>query len=121
MALFKTDQKNNAFIITITGFAGTEKASTFVQDLKDEVSRIDVKNFTLIADGTDLKTFKPEILIVLEKSYALYMSLGFKKVIVVNPVRVTPRLQIKRVAKNVNFTGEFINTLQNALSISGSL
>lgn len=121
MTLFDTDKKNKAFIITISGFAETGKASSFVDDLKKEVAKIDVKNFTLIADGTHLKTFKPEILPVLEKSYALYTSLGFKKVIVVNPVSVTPRLQIKRVAKNTHFSGEFITGLENALSVAANL
>lgn len=121
MALFETDRKNKAFVITISGFAETGKATNFVDDLKKEVAKIDVKDFTLIADGTHLKTFKPEILPVLEKSYALYTSLGFKKVIVVNPLKVTPRLQIKRVAKNTQFSGEFITGLDEALRVAASL
>lgn len=79
MAQFQTDNSHKAFIITLGGFAATEQASTFVDDLKKEVSKIDVKNYSLIVDSSDLRTFKPEILPVLEKSYALYMSLGFKK------------------------------------------
>ncbi|GIN39155.1 MULTISPECIES: hypothetical protein [Heyndrickxia] len=121
MPLFQTDSRNKAFIITIEGFAEVDRAADFVGKLKNEVSTIDVNNYTLIADGTHLKTFKPEILPLLEKSYALYMSLGFKKVLVVNPQRVTPRLQVKRVAKNVQFTGEFIPSLQEALHISANL
>lgn len=121
MALFETDRKNKAFIITISGFAETGKASNFVEDLKKEVAQIDVKKFTLIANSTQLRTFKPEILPVLEKSYALYTSLGFKKVIIVNPINVTPRLQIKRVARNVHFSGEFITGLENALRVAASL
>ncbi|MEC2056290.1 hypothetical protein I6J18_00895 [Peribacillus psychrosaccharolyticus] len=118
MTLFQTDHKNKAFIITIAGFAGAEGAALFVEGLKKEVSKIDVKAFTLIADGTNMKTFKPEILPILEKSYQLYMSLGFKKVLVVSPASVTPRLQIKRVAKNVHFSGEFIGNLRDALTES---
>lgn len=120
MALFQTDQINKAFIITLGGFAETEKASTFVDDLKKEVSKIDPKKFALIVDSTELKTFKTEILPVLEKSYALYMGLGFKKILMVEPKRVTPRLQLKRIAKKVQFTGEFIQNLQDALRISRS-
>lgn len=120
MALFKTDQINKAFIITLGGFAETDKASTFVDNLKNEVSKIDPKKFSLIVDSTELKTFKTEILPVLENSYALYMSLGFKRILMVEPRRVTPRLQLKRIAKKVQFTGEFIENLQTALKISAS-
>ncbi|AEH54458.1 MULTISPECIES: hypothetical protein [Heyndrickxia] len=118
MAQFQADNSHKAFIITLGGFAATEKASTFVDDLKKEVSKIDVKNYSLIVDSSDLRTFKPEILPVLEKSYALYMSLGFKKILMITPKRVTPRLQLKRIAKKVNFTGEFINSLQAGLELS---
>lgn len=120
MAQFQADPRNKAFVITLGGFAATEKASNFVEDLKKEVSKIDVKNYSLVVDSTELKTFKTEILPVLEKSYALYMSLGFKKVLMVKPQSVTPRLQLKRIAKKVNFTGEFIDGLQNALRVSAN-
>lgn len=46
------------------------------------------------------------------------MSLGFKRILMVTPKRVTPRLQLKRIAKKVNFTGEFVTTLQEALKLS---
>ncbi|MFB6468322.1 hypothetical protein ACE38V_16220 [Cytobacillus sp. Hz8] len=118
---FQTDTRHRAFIITINGFAGAESAANFVGNLKNEVSKLNPSEYTLIADGAQLKTFKPEILPILEKSYALYTSLGFKKVFIVNPERVTPRLQCKRIAKNVGFTGEFISSLQEALEVAASI
>jgi len=118
MALFQTDKNNKAFIITLGGFAETEKASGFVENLKKEVSSIDVKKFSLIVDSTELRTFKTEILPVLEASYSLYMSLGFKKILMVTPKRVTPRLQLKRIAKKVQFSGIFMDSLQETLKAS---
>ncbi|PKG22832.1 hypothetical protein [Niallia nealsonii] len=120
MALFQTDKNNKAFIITLGGFAETDKASNFVENLKKEVSSIDVKNFSLIVDSAELRTFKTEILPVLEASYSLYMNLGFKKILMVTPKKVTPRLQLKRIAKKVHFSGIFINTLQEARSAAKS-
>ncbi|KHD85860.1 hypothetical protein G4D61_14865 [Bacillus ginsengihumi] len=118
MAQFQVDHKNKAFIITLGGFAETEKASNFVADLKKEVAKIQVNQFTLIVDSAKLRTFKTEILPVLETSYGLYMSLGFKNILMVKPESVTPRLQLKRIAKKVNFSGEFIDSLQEALNVS---
>jgi hypothetical protein len=118
MALFNTDKVNKAFIITLGGFAETDKASNFVDDLKKEVSKIEVNKFTLIVNSAELKTFKPEILPVLETSYGLYMSLGFKKVLMVKPKRVTPRLQLRRIAKKAHFSGEFIDSLQDGLNLA---
>ncbi|WP_409296809.1 hypothetical protein V1498_02850 [Peribacillus sp. SCS-26] len=119
MSVFRTDSAHKAFIITLGGFAGSDKASNFVENLKSEVSKIDVKNYTLIVNSSELRTFKPEILPVLETSYGLYMSLGFKRVLMVKPQRVTPRLQLRRIAKKVHFTGEFIDDLQSGLLMSG--
>ena len=118
MAIFEVDNKNKAFVITLGGFAATERADTFVDDLKREVSKINVINYSLIVDSTELKTFKPAILPVLETSYGLYMSLGFKRILMVSPRRVTPRLQIKRIAKKVSFSGEFVTNLQEALRLA---
>ena len=116
MALFQTDERNHAFIITIAGFFGvTESAGNFVDDLKKEVSKIRVRDYKLIVDSSDLRTFKPEILPVLETSYGLYMSLGFQRILMVTPQRVTPRLQLRRIAKKTKFTGEFVENLQLAL------
>jgi len=120
MALFQTDKHNKAFIITLGGFAETEKASNFVDNLKKEVASIDVKKYSLIVDSTELRTFKTEILPVLEASYALYMKLGFSKILMVTPKKVTPRLQLKRIAKKVHFTGIFMDSLQEALKASKS-
>jgi len=118
MALFEVNNQHKAFIITLGGFAQTNRAANFVDDLKQEVSKIEPKNYSLIVDSTELKTFKTEILPVLEKSYAFYMSLGFKRILMVSPRRVTPRLQLKRIAKKVNFTGEFVVNLDEALKLS---
>ncbi|WP_419883524.1 hypothetical protein ACN6MY_08215 [Peribacillus sp. B-H-3] len=120
MALFETNQKAKAFIITLGGFAETDKASNFVDLLKQETAKLHVKDFTLIVDSSELRTFKHSILPVLEQSYALYMSLGFKKILMVKPLHVTPRLQLKRIAKNTGFTGQFVDSRQDALSISVS-
>lgn len=115
MPTFQTDNKNKAFVITLGGFAETEKAATFVDDLKLEVSKINVLDYTLLIDSTELKTFKPAILPYLETSYGLYSSFGFKRIVLISPKRVTPRLQIKRIAKKVNFTCDFVVNMQEAL------
>jgi len=117
-SIFNTDNENKAFIITLGGYAATESASSFVDNLKAEVAKINPSNYSLIVDSYELRTFKPAILPTLEISYGLYMSLGFKKTLMVKPNRVTPRLQLRRIAKKVNFTGEFIDGLNTALNIS---
>lgn len=91
MARFEVDHQNKAFVITLGGFAATERASNFVNDLKQEVSKIHPIHLSLIVDSTELKTFKPEILPVLEKSY-------------------------RKIAKKVKFTGIFVPTLAEALT-----
>jgi hypothetical protein len=115
--VFTIDTVKKTFTITLVGFAAEERASVFVDNLKRNVAKINPKDYVLIVDSTELKTFKPQILPVLEQAYALYMSFGFRKILMVNPRRVTPRLQLKRIAKKCNFTGLFIDTLQDALNM----
>lgn len=115
MAQFEVDSKNKTFIITLKGFVKTGGADTFVDDLKEAVSQINPKQFNLVVDSTELRTFKPDILPVLENSYRLYMSFGFNDILMVKPQKVTPRLQLRRIAKKVNFTGKFMDSRQEAI------
>lgn len=112
--IFAVDTEKKTFTITLQGFAGTDSASVFVDALKMTVSNTKPQDLYLVVDSTNLKTFKPDILPVLANSYKLYMSLGFKDVYMINPQGATARLQLQRMARTVNFTGKFVNTIEEA-------
>lgn len=113
-----TDTLSKALIIKLSGFAPKEKASSFIDLYNMAVGKVVPSRTTLIIDSSELKTFAPQILPVLEQSYKLYMSTGFKNVIMVNPKDITAKSQLKRIGNTVSFTGLFVDSQAEALNIS---
>lgn len=114
----KKDDENNALVIKLSGFAQKDKAASFVSIYQDAVSKVTPSTINLIIDSTELKTFHQEILPVLTKSYELYMSSGFKKVIMVNPKDIAAKMQLARVARSAQFNGVFVDSIDEAYSLS---
>lgn len=111
---------NKALVIKLSGFAPKDKAKDFIGLYNHAVSQVQTDKTTLIIDSTELKTFAPEILPVLEQSYKLYMSSGFKEVVMVCPQEIVATSQLKRVGRSVSFTGVFVNSKEEAVNISKS-
>ena len=115
---FKNDVSNKALIITLKGFANAENSGLFIDLYKHNVSKINPQNYALIVDSSKLSTFPPDVLPVLEQSYKLYMSSQFQSIIMINPEMITAKSQLNRVARSVSFTGKFVNSLDEALTLS---
>lgn len=111
------DEAIKALIVKLSGFAQAEKSGSYVDLFRQCASRVPVQEYSLIIDSGELKTFPPAVLPVLEESYQLYMSTGFKKVTLVNPKEGVARMQLSRVARKVGFTGNFVESLEEALDL----
>lgn len=98
-------------LIKLEGFSQTETANNFVIEYNKAVVETNGDGYTLIVDATNLAAFKPDILPILEKCYQLYMSSGFKKIFMINPSKLTCKMQVQRIAKKVNFTGKFVDSM----------
>ncbi|MDF2882904.1 MAG: hypothetical protein K0R54_3461 [Clostridiaceae bacterium] len=109
----KTNEK--ALVITLEGFTNLDTAESFVDLLRKEVAKVKPNEYSLIIDPSNLLPFKPEILSTLDQCYKLYMSFGFKHIFMVNPKNLTSKMQLNRIARSSNFTGVFVNTLDEAL------
>lgn len=110
MSEFVADKHKKTFTIFLEGYP--RDGGNFVNDLKAAVSKINPKEYTLVIDAYDLKAFRPKGLIVLEKSYQLYMSFGFREIIMILSSSITCRLQIRRIGNEVGYTGLFAKDRQ---------
>ncbi|WP_051624159.1 hypothetical protein [Clostridium akagii] len=100
-------------LIELEGFSQTETANEFVIEYNKAVAETKGNGYTLVVDSTNLSAFKPDILPILEKCYQLYMSSGFKQIFMINPSKLTCKMQVQRVAKKVNFTGIFVDSMKD--------
>ena len=105
-------------LIELEGFAQTETAVNFVEEYNKAVSKIKGKGYTLIVDSSNLSTFKPDILPILANCYKLYMSSDFVRIFMINPKQGICKMQVQRVAKNTNFSGVFLDSLDDAMKRS---
>lgn len=115
---FENKTNDKVLVITLGGFTNLETSKSFVDLLKKEVAQVKPNEYSLVIDPSELLPFKPEILPILDQSYKLYMSFGFKHIFMVNPKNITSKMQLNRIARSSNFTGVFVNTLDEALKQS---
>lgn len=113
MFKFEKDLKNKRIIITVWGFYTPKIANDFITAYSREISSINPKEYVLIVDPTDLITSKQELIPILQGCFKFYMRDGFRKVYMISPKSPTSDMQLKKIAKQTSFTGEFIKSLSD--------
>lgn len=111
--MYKIEKKEaeKQIFITVGGFFKPEDGEAFLADYNKHVNSVQPSNYTLVVDSTDLSASKADMLPILEGCFKLYMSNGFKKIIMINPSSVISKMQMKKLATSISFTGEFVDTL----------
>lgn len=103
--------------ITLKGFAAAAETEKEVDIFEASMSTFPVDQTSLIIDCTNMATFSPDILPILERSYKLYNN--FKHAVLVNPEKAVTKSQLQRVARNADFQGHFVDTTEQAWAIVG--
>ena len=111
--LIKNSEKT--FLITLHGFFGIEEAEKFFVDYTNHTSKINCNDYSIVIVCRELAVFKPEILPYLKEAYKLYKN--FKTIIFINPPKITPKSQIRRIASEENLQAHFVNTDTEAYAI----
>lgn len=106
------DHEKKVYHIVMEGFASPEQKEIIAKAFMTAIASINPSEYSLVFDCRKLATFKPELLPELETYYKFYMSMGFKKVIIIKPQHTPSAMQLQRVAKKVNFFPVFIQTEQ---------
>lgn len=110
MYTLKLDKVKKVFTATVSGFITPEMGNAFVKDYEKEIKGINPKDYTLVVDSTDLKPSPKESIPVLKGCFEFYMKDGFKVIRMVEASSATTNMQLKRVARETNFTGTFVKS-----------
>lgn len=100
------DFEGKVFHIDLYGFYGVDDAEQFFVDYEKHTSQINKKDYHIVINCQNLSTFRPDILPYLKEAYKGYAE--FKAVHFVNPPTPTGKMQLKRIAKEVNLHEQFI-------------
>lgn len=108
---YKIDVKKSLNLVemSIVGTWQHKIVEDFVRDYSNMVSSIDVTNFDLKIDCTDMNVITQDMIPALENSYKMYKSSGFKKVIFLIKKSPVIKMQLNRVARNTGLSNsEFV-------------
>lgn len=113
----KIDPEKEILFVKVSGFFQEEDSKLYVSEFQTAVNTINPGNYTLIVDGRGQEAIESHVIHDLKFALKLYSSAHFKKIFIVNPMYETSKEQIAYCVKEVNFKGEFVNSLEEALSI----
>ena len=102
-------------LIDLESISQTITTMDFIAEYHMAVSKIRCKDYTLIVDATNLSTFRPDTFQTLGRCYKLYMSNGFHKMFIINPIQETCKMQLHSIAKATSFTGVFVNNIDEII------
>lgn len=114
---FKLDTVNNALYAKACGFFEEEDAKVYISEFQTMVNTINPSVFTLIVDVRGQEAVPKHVLNDIRFVLRLYESARFKKIIVINPISIVSKMQIDYCAKEINFHGVFVETLEEASSL----
>lgn len=96
---FNTQTAKNLIWNEMDGFYEVESTRQQTLEFEKHLDSIPVHEYALVIDATKLKTFKPEILPILEYAYGFYRR--FKIAIIIEPEFVSAGIQLKRIARKI--------------------
>ncbi|MRG87352.1 hypothetical protein [Salinibacillus xinjiangensis] len=91
----------NTIEMAVRGSFKEEDVQNFVRDYQSAVSRVNVENFTLEVDCTNMDILRQEMIPQLENSFKMYNESGFKTVQFNTKSNAILKLQLHRLARNV--------------------
>lgn len=107
----ETDQTRKLFIATVGGFFQMSDAEGFALKFMQEGSQIKTSEYTLVVNAYELSTVKQDLLDMLEQAFKMYMTLGFKKIYMVESKSAITSMQIRKVAEKTNFSGVLVKSM----------
>jgi len=118
--MFKMDVEKTKKVFTIiaAGFFSLQEGMDFISEYSSKTKEFDPKEFTLIVDGKDVKASAQDVAEQLKNMIMLYMSVPFKKRIVIQQDSAVATSQTKRLAKDIpGFdTIIFVNSMEEAIT-----
>ncbi len=101
MFKMEIDKLKKVFFITAAGFFSMQEGMDFMAEYQSKTSMFDPKDYTLIVDGREVKASAQDVADQLKNMILLYMSVPFKKRIIIQQQSAVAVGQTKRLAKDI--------------------
>ncbi|OPX46250.1 hypothetical protein CLHUN_00660 [Ruminiclostridium hungatei] len=97
----EVDKLKKVFTIVAAGFFSMQEGIDFMNEYRSKAAQIVPEEYTLIVDGREVKTSAQDVAEQLKNMIMLYMSVPFKKRIIVQQQSAVAASQTKRLAKDI--------------------
>ncbi|MDP4164765.1 MAG: hypothetical protein Q8898_16855 [Bacillota bacterium] len=96
----KYSADKDMFSVRVWGFYSPEDALAFIKDYTDITKKFKPEKTSLVIDGTDLLTSKPEAKVLLVECLKLYMQLPYKNRLFLKPKSATAGIMISSAMRD---------------------
>lgn len=117
MYKIEINEIKKVFIVTVDGFIQEDEGMQFLEDYKNNVSKINPKEYSMIIEGKYLVVSKQEMLPVLGQAISMYIDTGFKKYFGTYPKSAIAKVQLIKIIKDKNFDVIFEDSIEKIFEI----
>ncbi len=101
MFKMEVDKLKKVFTIVASGFFSMQEGIDFMNEYRSKAAQIIPEEYTLVVDGREVKTSAQDVAEQLKNMIMLYMSVPFKKRIIIQQQSAVAASQTKRLAKDI--------------------
>ncbi|MDP4163657.1 MAG: hypothetical protein Q8898_11185 [Bacillota bacterium] len=114
---FNLEREKNTFFVKVSGHFKEEDAKAYLSEFQTIVNTINPSNYKLIIDGSEQEAVPSHVVEDLRFVLRLYSMANFKKIVIVSPTSAASKMQVNNCAKDINFQGTFVNTVEEAYHV----
>lgn len=115
----KVEVNSSKKILQVTlngGFVKSEAAAKVLAEYNQIIGRVNPKEYSLLIDCTDMGVFQTDAIETLAKLFKMYMTTGFKHIVLIKSKNTIQNMQTDKASKMVpGFTGVFVENMDEAL------
>ncbi|MFP7476781.1 hypothetical protein [Terribacillus saccharophilus] len=112
MYKFEVDDKNKVLHIIAEGFFKNDESAAFMETLYETFGSIQATEYDLIVELIHLNVIKQDLVYRIADALKLYDELGFRNIVIINPISILAKVQLFNIARSVHFTGTFVDSLE---------
>jgi hypothetical protein len=112
---FEVDHNKKLVQVTVKGSFDEVEAGQYIKAYQDTANSVKPSEYTFYVDGREQKVIAGTLFEDMQGAVSMYLSTGYKKVIVTLPKSAVASLQIKRIQGYEQLT--FVDSPEEALAL----
>ncbi|WP_040205285.1 hypothetical protein [Neobacillus jeddahensis] len=108
------DIEKNILFVKTSGVFKEEDAKVYISEFQTTVNTINPSKYKFIIDTSEQEAVETHVIDDIRFVLNQYSSAHFKEIVVINPICPISKRQIADCVNELNFKGEFVDSLKEA-------